>query len=341
MIPVEAISGLLPRLTRTRVAVVGDLMLDRYVYGEATRISQEAPVPVVLVRDGQETPGGAANVLRNVTGLGAQALAFGVVGDDAEGSRLVDLLNADGVDTAGVVRVPQRPTTVKTRVLAGNQQVCRIDREVSAPVSNDVVEAVSGALGKALNEGAIDGVIIEDYAKGLLDPELVRRIVRLSAGAGVPIGLDPHPANAFDVPGLTFMTPNRSEAFGLVGAYPRPPAENVLEDEPLLDVGRRLLERWQMEMLLITLGPHGMLLFAGSEAPTHIPTRAREVFDVSGAGDTVMASFMLALLAGAAPVHAAHFANIAAGIVVAKVGTAAVTVAEIEHELQRIAGGNE
>lgn len=330
-------SNLIPYIARfpgCRVGVVGDLMLDRYVWGAATRISQEAPVPVVQVRRESATPGGAANVVRNLVSLGARAMAFGVIGADRHGETLRSLLGAAGADLTGVVTVADRETTVKTRVIAGSQQVVRIDREVTSPIPSACRAALLAQLEAALRAGALQAVILEDYAKGLLDQALVRDVVALCRRHGAFVTLDPHPLNPFNVNGLRLMTPNRSEAFALAGMPYQPTRLPLAADAALEAVGRRLVEVWAPELLLVTLGASGMALFAGGAPVLHIPTRARQVFDVSGAGDTVMAAFVLGLLAGAAPEAAARLSNQAAGIVVGKVGTAAVTAAELEAELR-------
>jgi D-beta-D-heptose 7-phosphate kinase/D-beta-D-heptose 1-phosphate adenosyltransferase len=319
-----------------RIAVVGDLMLDRYIWGRADRISQEAPVPVVRVRRETETPGGAANVVMNIHSLGGQACVFGVVGADAHGRTLTDLLRNAGVDVDGVAVVPDRPTTVKTRVLAGGQQVCRVDREEEGPLDPGALRDLEQRVEQALTGGRVDALIFEDYAKGLLGAELVARLTERARACGVPAALDPHPSHPLNVHGLTLMTPNRHEAFGLAGHYAYAPTQPVHTDKTLIAVGEKLLRDWDMEHLLVTLGGDGMALFhRGENGFHHIPTRAREVYDVSGAGDTVMASFVMALLAGAGPVQAAHISNHAAGIVVGKVGTVAVQAEELRHELER------
>jgi D-beta-D-heptose 7-phosphate kinase/D-beta-D-heptose 1-phosphate adenosyltransferase len=314
--------------------VVGDLMLDRYIWGAATRMSQEAPVPVVQVRRESASPGGAANVVRNLVSLGARAMAFGVVGTDRHAETLRGLLTAAGADLTGVVTAADRETTVKTRVIAGSQQVVRIDREVTSPISPACREALLGQLETALTAGAMEALILEDYAKGVLDPSMTHEIVTLCQRHGVFVTLDPHPLNPFNVHGLRLMTPNRSEAFALAGIPYQPTRLPLAADEALAAVGRRLAECWASELLLVTLGGSGMALFVGGSPVLHIPTRARQVFDVSGAGDTVMAVFVLSLLAGATAEDAARLSNQAAGIVVGKVGTAAVTAAELEAELR-------
>ncbi len=318
-----------------RVAVVGDLMLDRYIWGRASRISQEAPVPVVRVDHETFSPGGAANVVRNLCTLGADVSAYGTIGSDAHGARLSEWFEQSGVDVRGVVRSEERETTVKTRVLAGTQQVVRVDREDTVPLDASLQERLFDVLAGQMRDGMIDGVILEDYAKGVLTDALVGRIAAEGRDRGVPVVLDPHPSNAFASKGLTLLTPNRAEAFALAGRYYQGGVLPVAKDRPLLEVGQQLLDDWEMKLLLITLGAHGMVLFEdGSVEPHHIPTRAREVFDVSGAGDTVIATFLLALVAGSTPIEAARLANHAAGLVVAEVGTAAIGVEDLVSDLQ-------
>lgn len=326
----------LAQFRRCRVAVLGDLMLDTYIWGHASRLSQEAPVPVVRAERDTTAPGGAANVVRNLVSLGAQAYAFGLVGDDPAGHELLAALQNSGADTSGVIVSPTRPTTVKTRVLAGTQQVVRIDREVTDPISPELRVRIVERLRQTVAAGQVDAVIIEDYAKGVLSRELMEEVVGFCRQAGVFVTLDPHPSHCFEVKGLRLMTPNRSEAFALAGLYYQSGALPVGQDEPLLAVGRRLRETWSPDLLLVTLGAKGMALFAGNAPPVHIPTQAIEVFDVSGAGDTVMAVFVLALVSGASPTDAACLANSAAGIVVAEVGTAAVSPDELRHALLEV-----
>lgn len=303
------------------VGVWGDLMLDRYIWGQATRISQEAPIPVVQVQRSTATPGGAANVLNNLAGLGAKPVALGIVGEDDAGTTLTRALADAAIDTRHVIATSARCTTEKTRVVAGGQQIVRVDHEDCSSLPEDVRTALRDAIIAALNTGALDALIIEDYAKGCVDGDLAREIVAHARCAGCPVALDPHPGNRFFCPGLTVMTPNRAEAFAMAGHFPGDPVRPVAEDAALITVAETLLETWQPEHLLITLGGDGMALFSPNEPVQHIPTRAQEVFDVSGAGDTVIATMTLALLGNAAPRAAAEIANHAAGIVVGKVGT--------------------
>lgn len=335
-------AGLVPFIAKfrnCRVGVLGDLMLDRYIWGTATRLSQEAPVPVVQVRRESATPGGAANVVRNLLTLGAQATALGVMGQDRHGETLHGLLQEAGADLSGVVVASDLETTVKTRVLAGSQQVVRIDRERVGPIPEAYRAQLLCRTRDAVASHRIDALVLEDYAKGVLDQAMAQEIVETCRRGGVFVTLDPHPANPFNVRGLRVMTPNRSEAFALAGIRYQPTVLPLTADEALSRVSVRLGELWGPELLLVTLGAHGMALFAEGRPVLHIPTQARQVFDVSGAGDTVMAVFVLGLLAGATPEQAARLSNHAAGIVVGKVGTAAVSPAELESELREARTG--
>ncbi|MCC6142908.1 MAG: carbohydrate kinase [Candidatus Hydrogenedentes bacterium] len=313
----------------TPVGVVGDLMLDRYVWGTATRISQEAPIPVVRVRETTVRPGGAANVMYNVKTLGARPVAFGVLGQDSNGALLSGLMSEAGVDATRIVHVDDRSTTEKSRIIAGNQQVVRVDTEFTDPLGESAAAQLHDRLLSAIDGGEIAALIIEDYAKGTISQSLVREAVQRCHERRIPVALDPHPANVLSANGLTLITPNRAEAFAMAGFYYTPTMLPLTEDLPLLEVAQRILNQWAPEHLLITLGADGMALFSGDAAPHHVPTRAREVFDVSGAGDTVIASFTLALAAGASAEEAAVIANHAAGVVVGKVGTAPVHLEEL------------
>lgn len=335
------LSALVSRFRQFRVAVVGDIMLDRYLWGRASRISQEAPVPVVVVERETESPGGAANVVRNVLTLGAQAVAFGIVGDDPRANVLLSLLQASGADTSGLLTVKGRPTTAKTRVIAGNQQVVRIDREETSPVAVEVQAQIEAKLRDAIRAGRVQAIIFEDYAKGLLTRELLQRVTDCAREHGVMVTLDPHPSHPFNIRGLHMMTPNRAEAFGLAGMYYQRGVFPIENDAPLLEVSTRLRRNWGVDCLLVTLGAGGMALFTEGAPPLHIPTRAREVFDVSGAGDTVAAAYTLALLAGASPADAATIANHAAGVVVGKIGTVPIAAADLVLALRADEPGGE
>lgn len=307
------------------IAVVGDVMLDKYVWGTSSRISQEAPVPVVQVKRETAVPGGAANVARNVVSLGGKVQVYGVTGHDICSDELKKCLADGGADVTSMLACKNRRTTVKTRILAGNQQVVRIDSEDTDSISISERRKILQTLTNALKNGIVKAVILEDYAKGVFCKSFMENVVRTAQSYNVMTALDPHPNNPFNVKGLTFMTPNRKEAFALAGIKYVSGCGNPLKDAPLFKVAATIMRKWKPKYLLITLGAEGMALFSeGNEVPLHIPTQARQVFDVSGAGDTVMATMMLSLLAGATPENAAAIANEAAGIVVGRVGTSAI-----------------
>jgi D-beta-D-heptose 7-phosphate kinase/D-beta-D-heptose 1-phosphate adenosyltransferase len=324
--PTEA--SWIPRFAGLRVLVIGDLMLDEFIWGSVSRISPEAPVPIVNVTGETFYPGGAANVARNLRSLGAKTSLLGIAGDDASGSRLSGLLTEAGIDTAGVLRCPGYHTILKTRVIARHQQVVRVDRErpftLTPVLRTQFLEFIDQAMER------IDGVVVADYGKGLLDQDLADHICRTAAARGKVLAVDPHPHTSLVWKGAAAVKPNRIEAFHAAGMRPSAAVENVMLDEPLLTAANRLLRDWQPRCLLVTLGEQGMLLFEAGQAPHHIPTRAKEVFDVSGAGDTAISVFTLGLMAGATPRDAAELANRASGIAVGKLGTATVTPAELE-----------
>ncbi len=312
-----------------RIAVVGDLMLDTYVWGDVTRISQEAPVPVVHAKKKTYTLGAAANVMRNIVSLGGEPIAFGMIGDDPNGKILLGLLEEWRIDSSNVIVEKEHLTIEKQRVIAGTQQIARVDYENLKPAPERVRNSIIKSLIALIEDDGIDAIIFEDYAKGLLEEEMLDEIINCAKRKSIMVALDPHPKHNMKVKNLNLITPNHSEAFALAGVYYSKKNVPVLQDLELEEVARRLYDDWNAENLLITLGPDGMALFTGKNTLVHIPTRAKEVFDVSGAGDTVIAVYVLACLGGGNGEQAAQIANHAAGIVVGKVGTAAVTVDEI------------
>ena len=317
------------RFRNQRIAVVGDLMLDRYVRGKAVRISPEAPVPVVRVKDRSAVLGGAANVLRNLSAFGAAPIAFGVVGTDPHGAEFLEQCGENSINTSFIVRHPTRQTTVKTRLIANHQQVVRIDDEATEPLEARYRDQLRDSLCQAVTDGKIDAVIWEDYNKGVLTKELISDVQEILVKAGIPATLDPHPGNPFVVPGLTLMTPNRTESFAMAGEFPRDPVQPVSDDVALRTVADKIRGQWGPKHLLITLGSGGMALFSDDGSLHHVPTVAQDVFDVSGAGDTVIATWTAAYLADATPEEACELANHAAGIVVGKVGTICVNKNEL------------
>lgn len=298
------------------ILVIGDLMLDHYIWGDVHRISPEAPVPVVHAARESHTAGGAANVALNLASLGIPVRLAGALGRDAAGEKLLALLGGAGIDTTLCLSQPQRPTIVKTRVIARTQQLCRIDHEAASSAYS--LECSAGLLDAI---GQSDAVIISDYAKGVISQPLLDTLLVHAGRHGKILALDPKPSRKLAFRGASLITPNRHEALELAGL----PEPGPGEPYPLDQVCRGIQERHSPELLIITLGADGMAICRGGKVEQTLPTRAREVFDVSGAGDTVIATLTAALAAGAAAPDAAKLANLAAGVVVSRIGTATVT----------------
>ncbi len=310
-----------------KLLVVGDVMLDEFVWGRVSRISPEAPVPVVEVEKESSYPGGAANVARNLRPFCEGVQLCGLVGEDRHAERLRELLAEELISTDALVSDVGRSTIVKTRIVARQQQVVRVDRERRTMVSSEVLDRACAIIADLLP--TVDALIFEDYGKGFLGQALKDRVTEMARAAGKYVSADPNPTNPIDWRGVDLLKPNRSEAFAMAGISDAGAAADPLTDAPLLEVGRVLLEKWNLPALLVTLGEHGMILFQRGETPYHTPTRAREVFDVSGAGDTAIALYTLAICAGATPHEAAEISNHASGVVVAKLGTATLTAQEL------------
>ena len=315
--------ALLRRMNGCKVAVLGDVMLDEYLFGEVSRISPEAPVPIVRVLRERAVLGGAANVAANLKALGAEPLLIGTLQKDVAGDRVLGLLAGLGVSISGLVLDASRPTIIKTRVIGQQQQMLRIDREEAGPPDAAVLLGLKDRLERALGEAS--ALIVSDYAKGTVN-EPVMEVVRATCSArNLPWIVDPKPAHMALYRGATLMTPNTKETSELTAR----PARSDME---VTVAGRALMADLGLKGLLVTRSERGMALFApdgGHSAPWMIPTEAREVFDVSGAGDTVIAAFSAAVAAGADWREAAMLANAAAGVVVAKIGTATATPEEI------------
>ncbi len=323
----DRLRSILDAFSGKRVLAIGDLMLDEFIWGKVSRISPEAPVPVVNVTGESYYPGGAANVARNLREFTGSVAVMGLAGTDAHGCRLVELLEACGIDTSCVERDAAFPPTVKTRIVARNQQVVRVDRERKAPLADQQAEHAMARLERVI--GGLDAIIVADYGKGFVTQTVADSVCRAARAYGKILTVDPHPHTSLQWRGATAVKPNRAEAFLAAGLPPAEPVMPVECDHALLGAGKRLLQLWETRSLLITLGEQGMLLFEGDAPPHHTPTRAKDVFDVSGAGDTAIAVFTLGLTAGATPAEAAELANRASGIVVGKLGTATVTAGEM------------
>ncbi len=325
----QQITGRFPEMT---LLVVGDIMLDEFIWGKVKRISPEAPVPVVEVDSETRYPGGAANVARNLSGFAKNVHLLGLIGTNTHGIHLKDLLKADGIRLDCLIEDPDYQTIVKTRIIARNQQVVRVDRERKTGLTQLQTGQALARLGELIEQ--VDGIIIEDYAKGLITQELVDAVICLASKAGKIVTIDPNPKNHLNWNGVHTIKPNRSEAFATAGLPLTDPVEPATQDADLLKAGEILLERWATESLLVTLSEQGIMLFQRGEAPFHIPTIAQEVYDVSGAGDTTIALYTLALCAGASPTEAAQIANHGAGIVVGKLGTATLSLKELQASFE-------
>ena len=320
----SALRAVIARFAGRRILVLGDLMLDRYLWGRVERISPEAPVPVVEIERESFTLGGAGNVAANLQALGAEPVLVGVIGEDEEGARLLETLAQRGVAIAGVVRDGSRPTTVKTRIIAHAQQVVRADRESRA----DLDDAALTALGARV-EGEIagcEGMIVSDYGKGVITARSLERTLGLARSRSLTVSVDPKESHIDAYRGVSILTPNQHEAGYMQG-------RRIVDDASLKDVGWGLQGRLDAEAVLVTRGHEGMSLFEKGGRYTHLPTVAREVYDVTGAGDTVVSVVALSLAAGADFRTASHLSNHAAGVVIREVGTAACTPAQLEASL--------
>jgi rfaE bifunctional protein kinase chain/domain len=320
--------SLLAKMRGRKVAVLGDLMLDEYLFGEVSRISPEAPVPIVRINRERAVLGGAANVAANLKSIGAEPVLLGTLQQDIAGNRLQALLRGLGIKADWLVVDPSRPTIIKTRVIGQQQQMIRIDREVDGGCQPAAVAALGACLERALEQAS--ALIISDYAKGVVNLELMDRVRELCRARSIPWVVDPKPAHASLYRGAPLMTPNTKELAALTGM----PAKS---DDELAAAGQALMDNLGLQGLLVTRSEKGMALFAPDlehRRPWLIPTEAREVFDVSGAGDTVIAVFSAAISTGADWQDAAMLANAAAGVVVGKMGTATATPAEVMRHYQ-------
>lgn len=307
-----------------RLAVVGDSMVDRFLWGRVDRISPEAPVPVVRLERETVKLGGAANVAANIRALGAEVVLYCLCGQDEAAGHLRGLLAERGIDDAGLVAAADRPTTIKTRIIAHNQQVVRADREDDSPVGAELVARLVAGLTAG---GAFDAVVVSDYGKGLLTDAALAAIIARGRELGVPVVVDPKRGDYAQYRGATSLTPNQKEAEQACALV-------IGDRDTLRQAGRTLLERTGAEAILITRGEHGMALYQRDGGEHHLPTEATTVYDVTGAGDTVIAAYTTALAAGAGFADAAFLSNHAAGIAVRELGTAAVTADQLRRALR-------
>ena len=307
---------------RTRVLVIGDIIMDEYIWGDVSRISPEAPVPVVDVKHETKMLGGAGNVVNNISSLGGEAILCGVVGDDTTGRQVVKLVKNLGVTTEGILQEPGRPTTIKTRIVAQQQQVVRFDRESRREILPESVDKLLGFVSRLRKD--IHAIVVSDYAKGVISPQLMKGLRDLVADSNIVLGVDPKKINFGFYKGIDVITPNHHEASAFSGI-------EIVDDETLVRAGKQILRQLKCRSVLITQGKDGMTLFEKKGDPTHIPTVARKVFDVTGAGDTVISTFCLGLAAGMDFKPAAVISNFAAGIVVGEVGTSTVKAEELKR----------
>lgn len=329
----EDLMTTLDRIKGLPVLVVGDVILDRYIWGRVDRISPEAPVPVVDVKTLEDRLGGAGNVARNLRNIGASVSLCGFVGDDEEAQVVYRLLEQDGISREGIMVDRTRPTCLKTRVIAHSQQVVRIDRESRAPVANSLREGFAAVVDAQVEQSK--ALILSDYGKGAVSPTLMQRLAKAAdqkrLGLGVrPLVVDPHPTNYSIYSHISVAKPNRKEAEAGSGV-------KIVDRQSALEAGRKLCERWDSDMVMVTLGEDGLVIVRrGSDAGVFLETVAREVFDVSGAGDTVTALFTGAISVGASVEVAGDLANIAAGVVVSEIGTAPISLERLKREIQRL-----
>jgi rfaE bifunctional protein kinase chain/domain len=316
------LAGTIDEFPKTRVLVIGDIIMDEYIWGDVSRISPEAPVPVVDVKRETKMLGGAGNVVSNISSLGGEAILCGVVGDDSTGRQVVKMVKSLGAATEGILQEPDRPTTVKTRIVAQHQQVVRFDRESRREILPESVERLLGFVSKMRKH--IHAIVVSDYAKGVISPRLMKGLRDLVAGSGIVLGVDPKKNNFEHYKGIDVITPNHHEASTFSGIA-------ITDDETLVRAGKQILRHLKCRSVLITQGKDGMTLFERKGEPVHIPTVARKVFDVTGAGDTVISTFCLGLAAGMDLKSAAVISNFAAGLVVGEIGTSAVKAEELKR----------
>ena len=333
MLSRRRVRELLAAAAKTRILVVGDVMLDQFIWGSVARISPEAPVPVLDFDRESFMPGGAANVARNLTALHAPTDLFGVVGRDGAARHLKQLLTEHRIGCQGLIASSGRHTSVKTRVVAHKQQLVRIDRETRDGLDGSQTSRLL-ALMQARSAGTA-AVIVCDYAKGVVTQPFLDELKLLCRQRGLWLSLDPKPVHNLNLSGFSLITPNRKEAFEMADLEDETRNPDPLADACLLRAADKIFNDFRPAVLLITLGELGMLLCERGKKPFHIPTVAQEVFDVSGAGDTVIACFTLAIAAGASPSEAAILSNHAAGIVVGKIGTATVAPEELTASFRR------
>ena len=325
-INIKELNKAVSRFRDARVMVIGDIILDHYIWGEVSRISPEAPVPVVEVKEETKMLGGAANVVNNLATLGATPFLCGVIGRDQSGKEILSRIESLGLSTEGIVGESGRPTSIKTRVIAHNQQVVRFDKESKQEIKRRTVKKILNVIGAKLQH--MDVVVVSDYGKGVISFDLMVELGRLMKKTSLLLGVDPKTGNFEFYKGVDVITPNHHEA----GAYCH---MEIKDEQGIVVAGRMMLDQLACGSVLITRGKDGMTLFEKDGKITHIPTVARKVFDVTGAGDTVISTLCLGLAAGLDITSSAVLANFAAGIVVGEVGTSAVRADQLKDAISK------
>lgn len=312
----------IPKFKSRKILVLGDLMVDMFLWGKVTRISPEAPVPVVVVEKETSALGGAGNVANNLRSLGSEVFLFGVIGNDQVGNKLKDDFLTSGINIDGIISDDFRPTSIKTRIIAAHQQIVRFDKELKGELESRLNDELISRFETLIPK--VDAVILSDYGKGVINKTVLQKTISLANKHNIPITVDPKIEHFLDYKKVSCITPNQAEA--IAGMH----YKDISLDKDIFELGKKILKKLDSKTVLITRGEKGMTLFEPGNRITHIPTRAREVFDVTGAGDTVIATLTLALASGANFREAAEIANFAAGLVVAKLGTATVTPEELK-----------
>lgn len=311
--------------TEKKILVIGDIMLDEYIWGGVQRISPEAPVPVVMVEKETKIPGGATNVVNNLLGLGAKVFFSGIIGNDDSGDFLKKYFNKKNIDLSGLITIPGRPTTVKTRIIAHNQQVVRVDKEITDPISKQAINEIIDYVKNIIKN--IDGIIISDYGKGVITPDLIEDVIKTANKNNRIIGVDPKVEHFFQYKDVTLITPNHFEAERALNI-------KIKNQDDIYKAGKQIMKELNLNLLFITQSQDGMTVFQKSKHPAHIHTHAKKVYDVTGAGDTVISAALMALVSGFDYIEAAELANFAGGIVVGEVGTTIITLKKLQSALK-------
>ena len=324
-VTLERARELLENCRGKRIAVVGDVMLDRFFWGTVNRISPEAPVPVVDLEEETAHLGGASNVANNLNNLGIVPLLCGVVGDDNSGKLFLEIAQQNGIDISGLFVDSSRPTTVKTRIIANNQHVVRVDREVCDPIPDHITDSIIKVIA---NEKNLDGIIFQDYNKGTITARLIHSLIKIANERGIPTFVDPKFDNFFEYRNSTVFKPNRKEAQQALN-------RKIQNREQIVSAGNELMQRLEPQAVLLTLGADGMALFESKGEVSLVSTRARKVADVSGAGDTTIATFAAIYSAGASLKECATIANYAAGVVCEEPGVVPITIDKLLDSIRK------